>query len=151
MVFLEVPYRRRLLCRCIGGVASDNTQMKLNLEQDVQSHRITAYGIGYVALGEKKLERSLILTPRSVLEDWDPQRAEEINAETMAALLELDAEVVLLGTGKQQQFPDAAVFAPLLARGLGVEVMDTAAACRTFNILAAEGRRVAAALLMIEK
>ncbi len=125
--------------------------MKLNLEQNIQSHRITAYGIGYVALGEKKLERSLILTPRTLLEDWQPQRFEEIDAENMAVLLEMDAEVVLLGTGKQQRFPAPGIFAPLLTRGLGVEVMDTAAACRTFNILAAEGRRVAGALLMIEQ
>ena len=59
-------------------------------------------------------------------------------------------EVVLLGTGARLRFPPAAVLAPLTRAGIGVEVMDTAAACRTYNILAGDGRRVVAALLMIE-
>ncbi len=125
--------------------------MKLHLEQNDQSYRITGYGPGYIALGEKRLERSLILTPQTLLEDWRPQKFEDIDAENMGKLLEFDIEVVLLGTGKQQRFPKPDAFALLSARGLGVEVMDTAAACRTFNILAAEGRQVAGALLMIQE
>lgn len=91
--------------------------------------------------------RSLIISRQALLTDWPPQTLAELQAEHLASALDLNPEVVLLGTGARLQFPDPAYTAPLLERGIGVEIMDTAAACRTYNILIGEERRVVAALL----
>ncbi len=96
------------------------------------------------------IEASVVVTPQRLLTGWPPQRLDDLSAAHLEQLLELEPELILLGTGRRLRFPPAAVTAPLLQRGIGVEVMDTAAACRTYNFLMADGRRVAAALLMIE-
>jgi uncharacterized protein len=79
---------------------------------------------------------------------WGPACAEDLAAEHLEAILDLDPQVIILGTGGTQVFPDQRVYLPALQLGLGVEVMDTGAACRTYNILASEGRKVAAGLIM---
>lgn len=93
---------------------------------------------------------SLILTPARVIDDWPPQSLAELDASHLEALLALDPrpETVLIGTGETQRFPARDVLAPLINAGLGIEIMDTRAACRTWNILLAEDRRVAAALIL---
>ena len=80
--------------------------------------------------------------------DWPCARFEELGTEHFAQLAALNAEVVIFGSGDRIRFPRPAWIAPLVARGVGVETMDTAAACRTYNILAGEGRNVVAALLL---
>ena len=94
--------------------------------------------------------RSLILTPQQLIEDWAPQQIAELTADHWQAVLGLQPEVILLGTGKRLTFPPMAILSPCHQAGIGIEVMDTSAACRTFNILASEGRNVVAALMMIE-
>lgn len=96
------------------------------------------------------VETSVVVTPAKLIRAWPPQRFEDLAPDHFAMLEELDPEVVLFGSGARLRFPGARCTGTLAERQIGVEVMDTAAACRTFNILAAEGRRVAAALLMIE-
>ena len=96
-----------------------------------------------------KVTESLILTARQVITEWEPNALAELTAAHMDVVLSLDPELVLLGTGAKQQFPPMEVLRRFHRAQIGVEVMDTAAACRTFNILVAEGRHVAAALLMI--
>ena len=98
---------------------------------------------------KETLTRSCVILPDHILRDWPPQRFSDLRAEHFAQLLELKPEIVVLGSGDRLRFPAPALTAQLFEQGIGVEVMDTGAACRTYNILMSEGRRVAAALLMI--
>jgi len=135
---------------------------------DLETHaalRIHAYASGEITLavpGDLQLElavdpetglcqvtESLILTGRHVITEWEPNQLPELTAAHMEVVLSLDPELVLLGTGARQQFPAMDILTTFHRAQIGIEVMDTAAACRTFNILVAEGRHVAAALLMI--
>ena len=110
---------------------------------------IRAYAPGQVTVNVEVLTRSLIVSPEQLIRDWPPQLYEEITAHHLHAATTLQPEVLLLGTGAHLRFPHPSLLAELHTQGIGVEVMDTAAACRTYNILVSEGRRVAAALLMI--
>lgn len=111
---------------------------------------IRRYRPGEIRVRDTSYEASVVITPRRLIAGWPPQSAAALSAEHLATLLELDPvpEIVLLGTGERQHFPAREVMAPLLAAGLGVEIMDTASACRTWNILLAESRRAAAALII---
>jgi uncharacterized protein len=122
--------------------------MKLHLEQTGARHRITGYAAGQVTVNDEVMTRSLIVTESELVRDWPPTSWEDLSASHLECLLALGPEVVVLGSGPRLRFPGPAVLAPLTNAGIGVEVMDTGAACRTFNILIAEGRRVAAALLI---
>jgi uncharacterized protein len=107
---------------------------------------VTAYGEDYVAVNGVRYEDSIVVLPGRVLE-WSGHRFETLTADDFAFLGTLEAEIVLLGTGPRQRFPHPRLSAPLAHAGTGLEVMDARAACRTYNILVAEGRKVAAALL----
>jgi uncharacterized protein len=122
--------------------------MKLHASVTAGLMTITAYDAGYVAVNGRKLTRSFLLTPRTLIEDWPPTSIETLSADTIAAIAALESPIVLLGTGARQRFPSAALLRPLIERRVGVEIMDTHAACRTYNILMAEGRDVAAALII---
>ncbi len=100
------------------------------------------------AAATEVLTRSCAMSSDRLLRDWPPQQFADLAPEHFAALLELEPELVLFGSGGQFRFPAPELIAPLCRRGIGVEVMDTGAACRTYNVLAAEGRRVVAALLL---
>lgn len=124
--------------------------MRLALDFDDQVNLIRAYGDGHVTINaDTRLERSFILAPTRLQEHWQPQSFDELAAEHFAELLDFKPEMVLLGTGARQRFPHPSLIRPLLEAGIAVESMDTAAACRTYNIVVAEGRTVIAALLMI--
>jgi uncharacterized protein len=101
-----------------------------------------------VVLGDRELSRSFLLAIDRVVEDWPVAAIEALDAAAVETVLALQPEVVLLGTGPRQRFPGAAILALFLTRGVGVEVMDNAAAARTFNVLAAEGRRAVAAFML---
>lgn len=101
-----------------------------------------------ITLADRVLDRSFLLTPAKVFEQWPVEAAASLDASQVAALLELRPEVVILGTGPQQVFPAAAFMAGFLRQGVGVEVMDNAAAARTYNLLAGEGRRVVAGFIL---
>lgn len=94
------------------------------------------------------LTQSLIIAPGSLIRDWPPQTFAELQQEHFTTVAELEPEVVLLGSGPTQRFLSPELARPLITLGIGVECMTTAAACRTYNILAGEGRRVVAALLV---
>lgn len=108
---------------------------------------IRAYAPGLIQVGERRFEQSLVVMPHRLLEDWPPRRPQDLTPEHLDLVLELEPEIILLGTGASLVFPDPACQARAARLRVGVEVMDTGAACRTYNILMAEGRRVAAALL----
>ena len=122
--------------------------MKLHLDPATARNAITGYGDGYVMVNRQRFERSLVVLPDRILLDWPPNRFDDLAPEHLAALAGLDREIILLGTGAQLRFPRPEIIEPLMRSGVGVEVMDLQAACRTYNILLAEDRRVAAALLI---
>lgn len=122
--------------------------MKLTQEPSAGEYRIRRFEPGRLTINEEEFTASLIVTADHLIGDWSPQTFDELTESHLESILELDPEVVLLGTGDQQQFPDRKLLRAFLTRGIGIEVMDTRAASRTFNVLAGEGRRVAAALLL---
>ena len=123
--------------------------MKLHASAPSGVNAITAYGDGYVAVNGERHGASLIVTPEQVLA-WEVSAVAQLTAAHFERLKSLGAEIVLLGTGARQRFPHPSLTAPLAAARIGLEVMDVKAACRTYNILIAEERRVAAALILGE-
>jgi uncharacterized protein len=99
-------------------------------------------------VNERRLERSFIVSPAHLLEDWPVADVASLRPEDLEPALALAPAVLLLGTGATLRVPAPAVLAACLTRGVGIEAMDNAAAARTFNVLAAEGRRVVAAFLL---
>ena len=103
---------------------------------------------GRITVGQQLYQRSLILTPERVIPDWRPRHNEDLTEQDFVPILSMQPEILLLGTGSRLCFPAAELSASILAARVGLEVMDTAAACRTFNILLSENRKVVAALLL---
>ena len=101
-----------------------------------------------VLVNQRTLERSFLVAPAALVEDWPPASVDALEPAHMEAVLALKPALVILGTGARQRFPSAAVMAALLTRGIGLEAMDNAAAARTFNVLATEGRAVVGAFLL---
>jgi uncharacterized protein len=121
--------------------------MKLQPDKsDVQT--LTAHGPGWIAINNVKVEGSIVVGSRGERFEWGCTSFDQIGAEHFAQLAALGAELIIFGSGKRIRFPQAAWLQPLMAKRTGVETMDTPAACRTYNILAGEGRHVVAALLV---
>jgi len=123
--------------------------LKIEREQAEGKNLFTGYGEGWVAVNKTRYVASLVVSGDHLVADWPLTSVAEISADHLAAILELKPEIVLLGTGRAFTFPDRARLAPLYNAGLGVEIMDTPAACRTYNILMGEARNVVAALIVI--
>ena len=121
--------------------------MKLHLSTPAGLNLFTAYGDDYVAVNKEKHAKNLIVLPESIIFEWSTATPVTLNEGDMRILLELGSEIILLGTGRRQRFPPGALMRPFAPAGIGLEIMGFPAACRTYNILAAEGRKVAAALL----
>jgi uncharacterized protein len=121
--------------------------VKLHLSNPAGLNLFTAYGDDYVAVNKEKHSKNLIVRPESIIFEWSTATPATLAGNDMAKLLELGSEIILLGTGRHQRFPPGALMRPFAPAGIGLEIMDLRAACRTYNILAAEGRKVAAALL----
>ena len=121
--------------------------MKLHADTPATQNTVTAYGPGFVEINRVRHITNLIVTPDQV-EPWPVASFEALDTTAFERLRDLRSEVVLLGTGSRQRFPHPGLTRPLMDARIGLEVMDTQAACRTYNILAAESRRVAAALLV---
>lgn len=122
--------------------------MKLHLDAASALYTFTGYGNGYVMVNSQRFEKSVVVLPDRIVPDWAATTFEALAPEHFAALADLGCEIVLLGTGNQLRFPRAEIMRPILQSRVGLEVMDVQAACRTYNILLAEGRKVAAALLL---
>ena len=123
-------------------------RVKIEREQAEGRNMFTGYGEGYVAVNGTRHSRSLVVSANRLITDWPVASIQGIGADHLAAIIELSPEIVLLGTGATFTFPDPRLLAPLHQARVGVEVMDTAAACRTYNILLGEGRNVVAALIV---
>lgn len=122
--------------------------LKLHREHAPHLNTFTGYGSGYVLVNGQRIEKSVVVLPERIIAEWGATRFEALESVHLAALASLGREIVLLGTGAQLRFPRPEILWPLLQAGVGVEVMDVQAACRTYNILVSEERRVAAALLL---
>jgi uncharacterized protein len=121
--------------------------MKLQPDRfDTQA--ITGHGLGWVAVNGETVRHSLVVSARGDRLDWQAAQFEALTAAHFEQLLDLRPELVVFGSGQRLRFPPPALLRALVGQNIGVETMDTPAACRTYNILAAEGRRVVAALLV---
>jgi uncharacterized protein len=121
--------------------------VKFHLDKPV-GNVFTGHGRDYVRIGETDYRQNLLVTPEQLVGGWAPGGFDALSESDFAALAALRPEVALLGTGRAMRFPHPRLTRPLIDAGIGLEVMDTPAACRTYNILAAEGRKVAAAILV---
>ena len=121
--------------------------MKLHASRSQALNTVTAYGPGWIEVNARRHEGPVLVRPEGEVVDWPPSSVEALAPEHFDTILALAPEVVLLGTGAAQRFPHPRLTAALTARGIGVEAMDTGAACRTYNILMVEGRKVLAALI----
>ncbi len=121
--------------------------MKLHADPQTHLNTVTAYGAGFVEINKVRHDGNLVVAPDVPVAPWSATSFETLTVDDFTTLLALKPEVVLLGTGSRQRFPHPRLSHALLAARVGVEVMDTQAACRTYNILMAEGRRVVAAFL----
>ncbi|MCF6282551.1 MAG: Mth938-like domain-containing protein [Candidatus Polarisedimenticolaceae bacterium] len=122
--------------------------MNFNVVNQYRGQSIQAYDDGQVTVMGKIFTDNIIVLAKQTIEGWTEQSANALDQAAIDTLLALDVEILILGTGKQQIFPTPSLFAALANKGIGIEVMTTAAACRTYNILLAEERPVAAALLV---
>lgn len=124
------------------------TRVKLHLNTSINQNIFTACGAGYVTVNGQCFSQSIVVTPEQVFNDWNPQDFDALTEIHFAYLLAIRPEIILLGTGPRQRFPHPRLYHQLTAAGIGVESMDTPAACRTYNILMSEDRKVAAAILL---
>ncbi len=120
--------------------------MKLHASGPNSANTITGYGDDYVMVNGQRHESSLVVLPERIV-PWPAEGFDTLSPENFAFLKTLDVEIVLLGTGARQRFTHPLLTSALTSSGVGVDVMDLKAACRTYNILVAEERKVAAALL----
>ncbi|TDK33421.1 Mth938-like domain-containing protein [Luteimonas terrae] len=122
--------------------------MQLNLESPDFDYVLRGADGRQALVNDRRLDRSFIVSARSLVEDWPVTDVRKLDVDALAAVLALEPEVVLLGTGDTQAFPPPATMAACLSRGIGLEAMTNAAAARTFNVLAGEGRKVVAAFVL---
>lgn len=139
--------------------------MQVNLDSDISSYTIRAYQPGEIAItlpiqGEpdvaqpvevEMITSSFVISPRHLIRDWPPTHIDSLVEKHLEVLADLQPEVVILGTGHRLQFPEMKILAQLHNQQIGVEIMDTAAACRTYNILMTEGRFVVAGMINTSK
>jgi uncharacterized protein len=134
--------------------------MKFTREMSEGFYTIHAYAPGGVVLnspdpeddrdeeGRIELQQSFIVTPEQLVPEWGTKSLEQLQKEDLTPIREMEPEIFLLGTGSKLQFPDNELLAAMIELGMGYEVMNSPAACRTYNILAGEGRQVAAAIII---
>ena len=129
--------------------ALPHTRMKLQPDKS-NSLTINAYGPGWIEVNAQRFTSSLVVSSLagSSPQAWEVKRFEDLTPSDFEILAHSGAELVLFGSGQRLRFPQPAWLSSLFSKGIGMETMDTAAACRTYNILASEGRKVVVALLL---
>lgn len=134
--------------RAAGLENHGTTDLKLHQDSSGALNTVTGYGAHYVDINLARHERSVVVVPDEPVIDWPVASFEALTPEHFEFVLAARPEVVVFGSGSRLRFPHPRLTAALSARRVGVEAMDFMAACRTYNILMAEGRRVVAALLI---
>ena len=122
--------------------------MKFHITQADGRNLFTGYGEGFVAINHQRFEHAVLVAPEHAVREWDVPAFDELTTAHFDALLELKPEIVILGTGDKLRFPRPELTRSFASAAIGFEAMDTKAACRTYNILMAEGRQVVAAILV---
>ena len=121
--------------------------MKLQIAQTDGLNTFTAYGEGYVSVNSVRHSANVVVLPDRIISEWTQASFETLCTTDFEVLASIDAEIILLGTGNALRFPRREILRPLVTAQKGLEVMDIRAACRTYNVLISEGRKVAAALV----
>ena len=122
--------------------------MKFAESDPTEGYFITMYDEDTIQVNGKNFNSSLIISSQQLKADWPPLSPQELSAEHFSAIIQLKPELVLIGTGNKLVFPPVETYAELIRQGVGVEIMDTGAACRTYNILSNEGRHVVCGLIL---
>lgn len=122
--------------------------MSLTLDENNATYQIRGYQPGRIQINDRLFHTSVIIAPEKLIDFWRPQNITDLEAHDFSIILSLRPAILLIGTGATLRFPHAATYGELINQGIGVEVMDTNAACRTYNALSAEGRDVTAALII---
>ena len=120
----------------------------LNLDENNASYQIRAFKPGIIKINEQIFTQSIIIAPNQLIENWAPQTINELTAESLTPVIALKPDILLIGTGATLTFLSIEIYGDLINLGIGVEIMDTSAACRTYNALSAENRNVIAALII---
>jgi len=118
--------------------------MKFAEDHNDAQYQITGYDKQGIFINGRLFERSVLLSPMDIIDDWQPEIFTELKEEHLDSFYTLKPEVIILGTGSKQIFPHPEILRRLTQENIGFEIMDTQAACRTFNIIMAEGRNVVA-------
>lgn len=122
--------------------------MKLSEDYTYGTNVIRAYSDGQVEINNASYNRSLIVGNTLLIQDWEITHIDQLQHEHWQQLIKLNPEVILIGTGERIIFPHPSTYAPAIESGIGVEFMDTGAACRTYNILLSEDRAVLAGIIL---
>jgi uncharacterized protein len=122
--------------------------MKFAEDHNHSKYKITGYDSGGVEINGLMHKKSFILSPMELVNDWQPQELQSLKVEHFDAFYTMKPEVIILGTGDKQIFPEREILKYLVQNRIGYEIMDTQAACRTFNIIMAEGRTVVAGMFI---
>lgn len=146
-IIIELPPKTLPPRRVVAPAAGD-PPVKLHATVIPTSNTFNAYGDGWVEVNAVRFERSIVVFPERPVFEWPVDGFGALSAESFRFIADQSPELVVFGSGSRLRFPHPRLLAPLTDRGIGVETMDIYAACRTYNILMAEGRRVAAALLL---
>ena len=122
--------------------------MKLQSDPHSGANTITGYGPGYVEINQTPYSHAVLLSSDCAISEWPVQSFEGLAATHFAQMVDLKPELILIGTGSRQRFPSPELLKPLISAKIGFEIMDSQAACRTYNILVGEGRQVVLALIV---
>ena len=124
--------------------------MELQLENPSSGYRVRSFAENTIVIGGQVYTESLIVTPEQVFPDWPPRQPNQITIDDLEMILAIEPELILVGTGNALRFPDAGILKGVIRAGIGIDFMDSRAVCRTYNILAAEGRHIAAGIIITE-
>ncbi len=122
--------------------------MKFAQDYQNEGYVITAYDEASITINEKPFHQSLVLNNTRLRENWGIADIVQLQAQHIEQLLEMEPELILIGTGKRLVFPEVEIYSGIIRHGIGVDFMDTGAACRTYNVLMSEGRNVVAGLII---
>lgn len=122
--------------------------MKLQSDPHSGANTITGYGDGYVEINKTPYAHAVVLSSDGAISEWTAQSFDDLEAHHFSQLIDLKPELILIGTGKRQRFPKPELLKALISAKIGFEIMDSQAACRTYNILVGEGRQVLLALIV---
>ncbi len=122
--------------------------MKFAQDSQDEGYVITAYGDDNISINGKTFEQSIIITRTKLNESWDVSAIELLQTQHIKQILAFNPELIIIGTGNKLVFPAVEVYSAVIKHGIGIDFMDTRAACRTYNILMSEGRNIVTGLIL---